>query len=36
MKLYWRYKKPDGKWTYRRAEVDDIHYALEQAKVEEE
>lgn len=22
MKLYWRFKKPDGKWSYRRAQVD--------------
>jgi hypothetical protein len=21
MKLYWRYKRPDGKWTYRRAQT---------------
>ncbi len=21
MKLYWRFKKPDGKWTYRRASI---------------
>ena len=21
MKLYWRYKKPDGKWTYQRAQT---------------
>jgi hypothetical protein len=35
MKLYWRYKK-DGKWTWAPAEIDDLHYAIERKKKEEE
>ena len=34
MKLYWRYKK-DGKWNWRAATADDIHYILASAEEEE-